>query len=62
LTWVIDNVKIDNAFTFGMPEKVFSQSFAKIGQVCVALLELKILPQLSLAKSSVLSIYIVVLE
>ena len=44
-----------------MPKKVFSQSFTKIEWVCVALLEFKILPQLKLEKSSVPSIYIVVL-
>jgi hypothetical protein len=44
-----------------MPKKVFSDSFSKIEWVYVALLEFKILPQLALAKSSVPSIYIVVL-
>ena len=44
-----------------MPKKVFSYSFTKMEWVCVALLEFKILPQRPLVKSSVLSIYIVVL-
>ena len=45
-----------------MPKRVFSLRFTKIEWVYVALLEFKILPQLSLAKSRVSSIYIAVLE
>ena len=42
MTKGIDNVKIDNVLTFGMPKKVFSlKSFTEIEWVCVALLGLK---------------------
>ena len=44
-----------------MPKTVFSYCFTNIEWVCVALFEFQIRPQLSLAKSSVQSSYIIVL-
>ena len=49
------------ALTFGMAKKFFLKYFTDIKWVCVTLLDIFFLPQWTLAKLSVLSIYIVVL-
>jgi hypothetical protein len=62
LTEGIDNFKIYHILTFGRTKKVFFKSFTKIEGVCVTSLGIVFLPQWSLTKFSVLSIYTVVLE